>query len=114
MEPTLWNGDWVVCHQLLRPQQVRPMHVHLILTNDSLYIKRVVHQPEHHALILLSDNEFYPPTTTPEADVLELWVADAVISKRLGSPQQTRLFQNIAQSLASIQAHLALVPPPAH
>ena len=71
MEPTIKNGDIVVCEELERGEPIRDNQVYVVVT-DVVVAKRIQQVKDAskvHALRLISDNEFYKPYEESLEDV---------------------------------------------
>lgn len=71
MEPTITNGDIVVCEELERGEPIRDNQVYVVVT-DVVVAKRIQQVKDAskvHALRLISDNEFYKPYEESLEDV---------------------------------------------
>lgn len=103
MEPTLFEGDKVVCSYLeptLWETSIKDNYVYVIVTRGDVVVKRVFnHIKEQKQLELHSDNNFYDPYTVNLGDVREIWYVRAKVSPFLPSPQniQNTLYDEIRQ-----------------
>jgi hypothetical protein len=86
MEPTIQNGDYVVGRRLDRFASVSPRNVYVVVTVDDLLVKRVEVDEKAGCLVLLSDNDFYPPQRVALEDVRELWKFDCLFRFSLPAP----------------------------
>lgn len=99
MEPTLFEGDKVIC-SYLDPNHwdsaVKDNYVYVIVTRGDVLVKRVFNKLKEEKIFLLqSDNEFYEPYPVPKEDVREVWYVRAKISPFLPSPNN---IQNIVRA----------------
>ncbi|HHM21354.1 MAG TPA: LexA family transcriptional regulator [Bacteroidetes bacterium] len=98
MEPTLFEGDKVICSFLepdLWPTTIKDNYVYVVVTRGDVLVKRVSNQlKENKTLLLLSDNDFYEPYPISIEDVREVWYVRAKISPFLPSPNN---IQNIVR-----------------
>ncbi len=94
MEPTLFEGDKVVCSFLeptLWENALKNNYVYVIVTRGDVVVKRIENKiTENKELILYSDNGFYEPYKVNISDVREIWYVRAKISPFLPSPQNIR------------------------
>lgn len=84
MEPTLHHKaavlgkyvpDWYLGN-------IREGYIHVVITVDHVYIKRVLNRLYEGNLYLMSDNEAYSGFPVPKEEVLQLWlVTDGLINK---------------------------------
>lgn len=85
MEPQLYSGDQVICKYVELDRDfsnIKDNHVYVVVTLDSVVVKRVVKTDEPSiGLMLISDNNFYDPYTIKSEDVREIWEADVKISE---------------------------------
>lgn len=90
MEPTLFEGDKVVCSFLepgLWESALKDNYVYVIVTRGDVVVKRVFNKiKEHRCVELQSDNDFYHPYIVPFGDIREIWYVRAKISPFLPSP----------------------------
>lgn len=94
MEPTLFEGDKVVCSFLeptLWESSLKDNYVYVIVTRGDVVVKRVHNRlKEDKELLVLSDNGFYEPYKISVSDIREIWYVRAKISPFLPSPQNIR------------------------
>ena len=90
MEPTLFEGDKVICSFLeptLWETALKDNYVYVIVTRGDIVVKRVFnHLKEEKHLKAQSDNNFYEPYDIPIGDIREIWYVRAKISPFLPSP----------------------------
>ncbi len=110
MEPTLFEGDKVVC-SFLEPKywetSLKDSYVYVIVTRGDVVIKRVFNKiRESKSLELHSDNEYYAPYSMAAGDIREIWYVRAKISPFLPSPINltNRLSQEIEDLRTSLRA----------
>ena len=92
MEPTLFEGDKVVC-SFVEPNlwegALKNNYVYVVVTRADVLVKRLVNNIRTDRTIeLFSDNDFYKAFALPIGDVRELWYARVKISPFLPSPQK--------------------------
>ena len=92
MEPTLFEGDKVVCSYIepsLWETGIKDSYVYIIVTSDDIVTKRVYNQLKNNKLLeLRSDNNFYEPYEIPLSIIREIWYVRAKISPFLPSPNR--------------------------
>ncbi len=129
MEPTLFEGDKVVCHFVdpeLWESAVKDNYVYVLVTRSDVQVKRVFnHIREEKRLDAHSDNPFYEPTQIAIADLKEIWYVRAKISPFLPSPmniqnyvreevqvlkenirEQSKLIQSLQESVARMNERM--------
>jgi len=91
MEPTLFEGDKVVCSYLeptLWESSIKNNYVYVVVTHGDVLVKRIENNvKEKKSLTLLSDNAYYDPLEMDLNQVKEIWYVRAKISPFLPSPQ---------------------------
>ncbi len=95
MEPTLFEGDKVVCGYIEPAQwatNIKENHVYVLVTRGDTVVKRVKNllRPDKH-LLLGSDNSFYEPYRIAAGDVREVWYVRTKISPFLHSTPPSHL-----------------------
>ncbi len=94
MEPTLFEGDKVVCSYLeptLWESSVKDNYVYVIVTKGDVLVKRVENKmKEDKALVLISDNAYYEPFQMKITEIKEIWYVRAKISPFLPSPSNIK------------------------
>jgi len=91
MEPTLFEGDKVICSYLeptLWESAIKDSYVYVVVTRGDVVVKRVNNNlKEKKQLALASDNSFYDPYIVNLGDIREIWYVRAKLSPFLPSPQ---------------------------
>lgn len=94
MEPTLFEGDKVICSFLeptLWESAIKDNYVYVIITRADVMVKRVNNLLKAgKKLEIISDNAFYDPAHVNLGDIREVWYVRAKISPFLPSPQNVR------------------------
>jgi phage repressor protein C with HTH and peptisase S24 domain len=85
MNDTLQSGDFVIgrfCDNHYK--DVQEGYVHVVVTGDQVLVKRVLNRAEKEGkLLLLSDNEVYPPIEAELDEVKEIWRVKSKLSTYL-------------------------------
>lgn len=108
MEPTLFEGDKVVCSFLeptLWESGLKDNFAYVVVTRSDVVVKRVVsHLKESKEILLTSDNNFYEPYRVPLSDLREIWYVRARITPFLPSPKniQRYIHDEVAELKATI------------
>lgn len=94
MEPTLFEGDKVVCSFIeptLWESSVKDNHVYVIVTRGDVVVKRVQNRlKKEKVLHLSSDNGFYESYQVNIGDIREVWYVRARVSPFLPSPHNIK------------------------
>ncbi|NJK83132.1 MAG: peptidase S24 [Saprospiraceae bacterium] len=115
MEPTLFEGDKVVCSFLeptLWESSLKDNYVYVIVTRGDIVVKRVFNRlKDERKLALHSDNEAYSPYSINISDIREIWYVRSKISPFLPSPQNiTRYMRDEVMELKrTIQKQTELI-----
>ncbi|MCB0638175.1 MAG: LexA family transcriptional regulator [Lewinella sp.] len=94
MEPTLFEGDKVVCSYLeptLWETGIKDNYVYVIVTRADVLMKRVNNFiKDSKEIELVSDNNYYEPYRLRIGDIREVWYVRAKVSPFLPSPQNVK------------------------
>jgi phage repressor protein C with HTH and peptisase S24 domain len=94
MEPTLFEGDKVICSFLdpsLWESSIKNSYVYVIVTRGDVIIRRINNLlKEEKELELFSDNNYYDSYRIHQNDLREIWYVRAKISPFLPSPQNVK------------------------
>jgi hypothetical protein len=109
MEPTLFEGDKVVCSFLdptLWLSSVKTNYVYVIITRAEVLVRRVKSVlKEEKQLELFSDNSFYPEHKLKVGDINEIWYVRAKISPFLPSPNNIKNY--LAEEIFNLKQTLS-------
>lgn len=115
MEPTLFEGDKVVCsfvEPALWESSLKDNYVYVIVTRADVLVKRVInHIKETNTLKLVSDNPYYDPYTADINELREVWYVRAKVSPFLPSPQniQNYLIEEIRELKKNLKQQTELI-----
>lgn len=115
MEPTLFEGDKVICSYLeptLWESSIKDNYVYVVVTRGDIVVKRVTNKiKKDKSLTLSSDNNYYEPFDMHISDVREVWYVRAKISPFLPSPQniQNMLHEEVKELRATITNQSRLI-----
>ncbi len=125
MEPTLFEGDKIVCSYIeptLWELGMKDSYVYVIVTQDDIVVRRAYNQLKTNKLIEVHcDNKFYEPYEIPLSMIREIWYVRAKISPFLPAPnriqhlvyedmnslkstitEQSRLIENLNQTIQKL------------
>lgn len=92
MEPTLFEGDKVVCSYLepaLWESALKDNYVYVLVTRAEVLVRRVLNRLRDHKMLeLVSDNNYYQPHRVLLGDVREIWSVRARICPFLPAPDR--------------------------
>ncbi|MFK7936507.1 MAG: helix-turn-helix transcriptional regulator [Saprospiraceae bacterium] len=90
MEPTLFEGDKVICSYLeptLWESSIKDRYVYVVVTRGDVVVKRITNNiKQSKEIIVHSDNNFYKEYTLNLSEIREIWYVRAKISPFLPSP----------------------------
>lgn len=115
MEPTLFEGDKVVCSFLeptLWESSMKDNYVYVIVTRGDIVVKRVFNKiKDQRKIELHSDNEAYAPYAINISDVREIWYVRSKISPFLPSPQNITRYmrEEVMELKKTIQKQTELI-----
>lgn len=99
MEPTLFEGDKVICSYLeptLWASSIKDNYVYVVVTRGDVVVKRVSNfLKAEKQLELISDNTFYEPFRMELGDIREIWYVRAKLSPFLPSPQNIKNYLHV-------------------
>jgi phage repressor protein C with HTH and peptisase S24 domain len=94
MEPTLFEGDKVICSYLeptLWENSIKDNYVYVVVTEGDVLVKRLQNKiKDSRTIMLISDNNYYDPYELRLNEVKEIWYVRAKISPFLPSPQNIK------------------------
>ncbi len=109
MEPTLFEGDKVVCAFLeptLWQSGIKDNYAYIIVTRSDVVVKRVRnHIASSKELEVISDNSFYETYRIPLSDLREIWYVRARITPFLPSPQNIQRY--VHDEMSELKATIA-------
>jgi Peptidase S24-like len=84
MEPSLFDGERVI-GSYLHPDRwqngLRDNHCFVIVTKTQVFVRRVLNKLEDsQSLILIADNNYYPPVRVMQTEIQEIWLIIQKIS----------------------------------
>lgn len=115
MEPTLFEGDKVICSYLeptLWETSIKDNYVYVVVTRGDVLVKRLTNKIKaDKQLTLISDNAYYEPFDISIGDVREIWYVRAKISPFLPSPQniQNMLMEEVKELRNTIKEQSRLI-----
>lgn len=89
MEPTLWDGDWLICRAVENwGRDMRDNRVYVVVTEEDVLVKRVINQfNERGQLTLQSDNRGFGVRYLDGDLVGEVWEGVARLTRNLAGPR---------------------------
>ncbi len=94
MEPTIRHGDYVIGSYLYNRRHLKPGNAYVIVTTESISVRRVVGGVKEQNVQLAADNPYYPSYEQSLAEIKEVWAVKGVLTNHLpasGLMEQDRL-----------------------
>ncbi|MBD2769737.1 LexA family transcriptional regulator [Hymenobacter sp. BT664] len=121
MQPTLYEGDWVICRYVENwGRDIQDTFVHVVVTDEIPVVKRLLNRlTERGQLTLQSDNPAFAAQFLDGERVREVWRAVGRLSRQFANPRydlttemsRTRAdVDDLAQRLAKLEGKLLLQP----
>jgi DNA-binding XRE family transcriptional regulator len=112
MQPTLYEGDWVICRYLEQwDRDIRDTFVHVVVTTERPLVKRLLNRLHDRGQVsILSDNPAFATQFLDGADVREVWVAVGRLSRQFANPrydlvqEMSRTRSDVDELMAQFQA----------
>ena len=80
MEPTVRHGDYVIGVYLYNRKHLKLGHAYVIVTDDSITVRRVVGGVKEQKVELAADSPYYPSYEQPLEEVKEVWTIKGVLT----------------------------------
>ncbi len=90
MEPTFYAGDVILASMVHTEdwQEIKNFCVYVILTADSLLVKRIYRKSSTEWVLISDNEEAYPQRIISVADIKELWVLRRHITAKAPDPKE--------------------------
>ncbi len=99
MEPSICNGDILVCSLVTDWQHLWPGHVYITVLQDDVLVKRL-EQNSEGVLLLSSDNRFYQSLEIKLDEVAEIWRVTGKLTQNIPAPNaDVQRLQEIVEDL---------------
>jgi phage repressor protein C with HTH and peptisase S24 domain len=94
MEPTLYKSDIIICRFVEDIRWMRDMYLYVVVVQGDVLVKRIYNRiRKDGTVILLSDNNFYPPMTLNADEIVEAWGVEARITSHFPPISETTAAQ---------------------
>lgn len=92
MEPTIQEGDKLICSRIDREKPLVEGSIMVVVTKSDIVVKRVFQQRDaNNSFLLKSDNPHYRPISIDKNIVQELWKVEAKITTAFTSPAHSKV-----------------------
>lgn len=97
MEPTLWTSDIVIARCVDDWRMIKPRHVYVVVTDDTMMVKRIPRPIQHGDMEveLLSDNGYFSPHVIPREAIWEIWEVRGILTTRVPANKE-EAFERVA------------------
>jgi phage repressor protein C with HTH and peptisase S24 domain len=101
MEPTLYNGEWLIGQFVENwPQSIREGYIYIIVTTETVLVKRVLNRISvRNQVVIQSDNESFPTDFLEPEQIREMWYLKAKIGFQFPNPRY-----DIHRKIANLEA----------
>lgn len=109
MEPTIQEGDKLICSPLEDKRPLVEGCIMVVVTENDIVVKRVFHKRDQNDTYLLkSDNPHYHAMSVPKAEVKKLWKVEAKITNGFvsESPHKLNRLEKMEQELQEVKSRL--------
>ncbi|WP_340203091.1 XRE family transcriptional regulator [Ascidiimonas sp. W6] len=104
MLPSLLPGEWVLGKAIISIDEVTNGVICVIVTKDTVVVKKIQKLQDPSKLVLISLNDFYPPFTVEVNDIQELWEVKSKLSFDIDSnPSQEVILSQLQQSVETLK-----------
>ena len=107
MLPSLLPGEWVLGRAITAIDEVADGGICVIVTKDTVVVKKIQKLQDPSKLVLISLNDFYPPFTVEVNDIQEIWEVKSKISFEIDSnPSQEVILTQLQQSVETLKKEI--------
>ena len=92
MEPTIMDGDWIFCRQLEKANDIIEGNVHLIVHDNTNYLKRI-YDISNNKLILRSDNIDFADKEIILDEKSQIWLVEMRMTVNLRKDKMQEFIQ---------------------
>jgi SOS-response transcriptional repressor LexA len=107
MLPSLLPGEWVLGRAITAIDEVGNGAICVVVTKDTVVVKKIQKLKDPSKLVLVSLNDFYPPFTIDVNDIQELWEVKSKISFEIdANPSQEVVLSQLQQSVETLKKEI--------
>lgn len=107
MLPVFQPGDWVLGKAVSNLGEINDNKVHVVVTADSVLIKKLRKQPEESRLMLISLNEEYPPFELDKEEIRELWQVNSKLTFNVDAFAENNILKQLQESMEELKAQVS-------
>lgn len=109
MLPVFQSGDWVLGKAVPNLDEINDNKVHVVVTPDSVLIKKLQKLPDSLGLLLISLNEEYLPIELSADQIRELWQVNSKLTFNLDTFSENNILKQLQASMQELKAQLQLL-----
>lgn len=106
MLPNFQPEDWVLGKAVSNLDEINDNKVYVVVTSDSVVVKKVRKIPGEARLLLISLNENYPPFELKFNEIRELWQVNSKLTFNLDSISENGILRQLQESMEELKAQL--------
>lgn len=106
MLPNFQPGDWVLGKAVSGIEEINDNKVCVVVTSDSVLIKKVRKIPGKDQLMLISFNEDYEPFHLNISQIREIWQVNSKLTFMLDSFSENGILKQLQQSMQELKQEL--------
>ncbi|MCF0053305.1 LexA family transcriptional regulator [Dyadobacter sp. LJ53] len=80
MVPVLHSGEWIVGKALEDWEDVNPKQIYVVVTVDSILVKKIQQETESSFINLISSNPEYSPIRIDKSEIKEIWSVNSKLT----------------------------------
>ncbi|PWJ58270.1 phage repressor protein C with HTH and peptisase S24 domain [Dyadobacter jejuensis] len=103
MLPVLHSGEWIVCKALDTWDNLAKDRMYVVVTDDSILVKKIQQEPGSPYLHLVSLNPEYVPIRIEIGGIRELWQVNSKITFELEADLQGISLQSLHQEMKELK-----------
>jgi phage repressor protein C with HTH and peptisase S24 domain/DNA-binding XRE family transcriptional regulator len=106
MLPALHSGEWILAKAIEDWENLSPKRMYVVVTADSILVKRVVKETQGDFIHLISLNPEYMPIRVNMQDIREIWQVNSKLTFNLDAEAQEVSLQGLYQEMKEIKAEM--------
>ncbi|AZQ42965.1 LexA family transcriptional regulator [Nonlabens ponticola] len=107
MLPVLQPEEWVMAKAVESIRQANQSRIHVVVTDDTVVVKKLVKQDGSDQVSLISLNKDYPVIEQPIVDIKELWEVNSKLSFDLDVHEGQEAMLSLKKGLDSLRDEIA-------
>ena len=105
MDPTIKNGDWLIGEFTDNwPNNIKDGRIYIVVTNDSILVKRLLNRINEGKIVIQSDNMDFPTDILLPEEVQEIWYLKANISQQFPNARY-----EVASKISNLEADVEIL-----